>query len=247
MYPYPCSDMTRAPRISRKKQNALFNCFVEDTTAKQAAALSGVSRMCANRYYRHYREAILKHQLAQYPKFSGEVEIDIGFIGGRGAKWTTRFVQNLIGLSTKRIVAKKKEVVKMKARERPVLGILQRSGPIFLLPLESRARPFLEMIVRQIVTKGSVVYTDMEKGLDGLKFIGYIHRQVNHSHGQKSRRGYHINSIESFWNTCKGALKKNFKGIPRSTIDLHIKEREFRYNNPHKKGLLAPALKALLK
>ncbi len=235
--------MTRTPRISRKKQNRLFECFVQDTTAKQAAALANVSRMCANRYYRHYREAIRAASLHQYPRFSGEVEVDIGFIGGRGAKWQARFVRQLLGLPTKRVVAQKREVLKLKARERPVLGILQRGGSVFLMPLESRARPFLERAIQIVVDTGSVVYTDMEKGLDGLKFVGYRHRQVNHSVSYRDRRGYHINGIESFWSKCKGALKKNFKGIPRSTIDLHIKEREFRYN--HRRDF-AEALRALL-
>ncbi len=47
----------------------------------------------------------------------------------------------------------------------------------------------------------------------------------------------HINGIESFWSYAKRRLAK-FKGVPKHTFYLHLKETEFRFNhrkeNPYK-------------
>lgn len=236
--------MTRAPRIPQDIQDHIFGSFVDGATAtycmKQAKrrwpTLSDNFRCTVNRYYKHYRETIRDSLERQYPRFAGEVEIDIGFFAGRAAKWRTEYVQRLLGLPVGRIVAMKKKAQKQLARRQPVLGILNRgTSKIFLLPLQSRSREHLEGVVHMIVEKGTLVYSDKEKGLKNLKFSGYVHRQIDHSKGFVDRKGYHINGIESFWSKSREMMSKNFKGIPRSTIMLHIKEREFRYN--HRKDL----------
>ncbi len=40
----------------------------------------------------------------------------------------------------------------------------------------------------------------------------------------------HINGIESFWAYAKLRLSR-FKGLPKHTFYLHLKETEFRFNN----------------
>ncbi|MFH0881957.1 MAG: IS1595 family transposase, partial [bacterium] len=40
----------------------------------------------------------------------------------------------------------------------------------------------------------------------------------------------HINGIESFWGYAKSRLAR-FRGVPRNTFYLHLKECEFRFNN----------------
>lgn len=233
--------ITRAPRITKKQWDAVFTCFVQDTTAKQAAKITGVSRTCANRYFRDWRERIFA-ACDHAPRFEGEIEIDIGFFGGRASKFTSAYVRRLAGLDAGRIVAERKRVVKLKKNKQMVLGFLRRHGDIFLLIVESKSRRQLEAAVRLVVRKGSIIYTDMEKGLARLKFDGYTHHQINHSVGYVDK-GRHINGIESFWREARRGMGKNFRGIPRSTLRLHIKEREFRYNHRHD---LAGALKALV-
>lgn len=237
------------PHITKKQESALLAAFIADTTATQAIKQmiergeKPVSKPCAIRYFRQWRELIRKHQEQRYPRFSGEVEIDLGFFGGRGAKWTSAYVRKLAGLEAGRIVAKRKEIKKM-AKKQPVLGILNRGGDIFLLPVKSKSAKHLIGAVRMIVEQGTVIYSDAEKGLGDLKFDGYVHHQINKARdGFKSPEGYHANGIESFWREARRGMAKNFRGIPRSTIDLHIKEREFRYN--HRKDF-SRAFRALL-
>ena len=47
---------------------------------------------------------------------------------------------------------------------------------------------------------------------------------------QLERRILHINGIEGFWGLAKVRLTK-FKGLPRHTFHLHLKETEWRYNH----------------
>ena len=251
--------LLREARITKRVQKQLFACFVKDLTAVQTAyhfkktasgkrekvaGIVDVSRPCATRYFRLWRGLIRQSLLRKYPRFSGEVEIDIGFFGGRAAKWTSAYVRRLAGLPAGRIVAKRKLIKKYEGRKQPVLGILNRGGDIFLLPLKSKSRAHLEGAVRMVVERGAVIYSDMEKGLSNLKLDGYTHHQINHSKGPVSAQGYHINGIESFWREARRSMSKNFRGVPRSTLDLHIKEREFRYNHRHD---LAKALTRLLR
>jgi transposase len=240
--------MIRAPRLSKKVQKHIFDSFVSDLTAKQTHELSrkmwkkgGCSRIAVNRYFRHYREKIRESAQQQYPKLSGEVEIDIGFFGGSGSKWTVSEVKTLLDMPVREILKRKKKI-KQKARKRPVLGLLQRGGTLVLIPLEGRGAILLRLLIMQVIVRGSVIYSDKEKGLSHIKLDGYIHRVVDKK--AKKRDGYHTNNIESFWGRVRGAMNRKYKGVPRSTLDLHIKEREFRYN--HRRDL-EDALRSLLK
>lgn len=263
--------LTRASRLSPHVQEYILTSFCDDNTAvkttidigrlfykrkpdewksdptgKYIASWHESFHKTVMRHYRHYRDTIAAHQLAQYPKLSGEVEINLTYFGGRRAKKDDeRAIKKLLGIKIGRPIAYRKLRGKKpkKTFERPVLGLLQRGGTLVLLPVESRARAFLELMIRQIVVKGSVIYTDKEKGLAAIKTLGYIHRAVNHSKHHVDKNGWHINGIESAFHKVKEGLHKNSRGIPKSTIDLHLKEREFRYNN---RRSVEDALRALL-
>jgi transposase-like protein len=256
--------ITRAPRLPENVRAMIFSGFVDDKSA--VATTIDVGRafyekkpaewkykggcwhasfhITVLRYYRHFREKILESQHAQYPKLGGELEINLTYFGGhrRRKKEEEWEVKKLLGIKVGKQVAQRTSRAK-KFFERPVLGILQRGGPVILLPVESRARPFLELMIRQIVEKGSIVYTDKEKGLGEIKMLGFKHRDVNHSKHYVDKNGWHINGIESVFREARAVMRKNFKGVPKSTLDLHIKEREFRYNHRHD---LETALTALL-
>lgn len=246
--------ITRAPRIPKKHREFILGAFVDDLTATQAVRQaqkrwkmspgrkSVISRPCVNRYFRHYRELIYI-ATDRAPHFEGEVEIDIGFFAGRASKYTSAYVRRLAGLDAGRIVAKRREIKKEKAKNQMVLGFLQRHGNVYLLPIKNKGRIQLEAAVRLAVAKGAIIYTDMEKGLAHLKFEGYTHHPINHALGYVDQKGNHINGIENFWRECRRSMGKNFRGIPRSTLLLHIKEREFRYNH---RADLEKALRSLI-
>jgi transposase len=74
--------------------------------------------------------------------------------------------------------------------------------------------------------------------------VGYAkHLRVNHGDNEFANDRSHINDIESFWSYAKRRLTK-FKGVPKHTFYLHLKETEFRFNR--RRGNLYQAVLKLL-
>jgi transposase-like protein len=91
----------------------------------------------------------------------------------------------------------------------------------------------------------SVIHSDGWRGCNGLVDVGYArHYRVNHGGDQFVDGRSHINGIESFWAYAKHRFTK-FKGVPRHTFYLHLKETEFRFN--HRRANLYLALLKLLR
>lgn len=233
----------RSPRISAKARKSLFRDFVLDDTAKNASVRAAVSRMCAQRWFRHYREIIYR-SLLRAPRFSGEVEVDIGFFAGRSLKKDADLVRRLAGLPATHIFAVRKKVRKAQLRRQMVFGIMQRGGDVYVHLIKKKDRITLESVVRLVVEPGSIIYSDGEKGLSKLCHDQYKHFPVIHAKGFVDKKGNHINGIENFWHRTRHIMGKSLRGIPRTTLLYHIKEREFRYNH---RNDLEKALKSLLK
>lgn len=261
----------REPRLPKKIQEAIFVSFVDDKTAVQTTidigrryykqtsegwkvGKDGAYMPCWHesfyknvlRYFRHYREVIMLNTQREYPKMNGEVEADLTFFGGHEMSEKREDVekQRLLGDKSGKPVRRTNRKSKKKPYRRPVLGILERGGRVILLPMPSRARPFIELMISKVVEKGTFVYTDHEGGMNELHLLGYKHCRINKSKGHVSPEGWHTNNIESFFREMNGYRRKQFKGIPKHTVDMHIKEREFRYNN---RGKVEETLRSLLK
>ncbi len=231
---------TRKGRISKNKQNRIFDCFVGDARADQAAGMVKVSRDCINRYYRRFREAIYQNSINP-PRFSGEIEMDQSEFGGRRYKKLQTLKKHYADtLPYTQYKEKRREI--FKAHKVIVFGIRQRGGRVYTQIIEKADAKTLQSIIGKVVEPGSVVYTDMWRGFSGLGLLQYQHKTVNHSEEFVSEDGAHTNGIESFWSFAKRRLKK-FNGISSNTLRLHVKECEFRFNN---KENLDGALKQLL-
>lgn len=127
-----------------------------------------------------------------------------------------------------------------KEHKTTVFGILQRGGDVYTHIIKRNDARTLIPIVRLVVEDKTTVYTDKWRGFTDLKLDGYTHKSVNHSEEYVAKDGSHINGIESFWSFARRRLSK-FNGIARTTLPLHLKECEFRYNNKD----VAAALKKL--
>jgi transposase-like protein len=53
---------------------------------------------------------------------------------------------------------------------------------------------------------------------------------VDHSKDEFARGKVHLNGIKGFWGMAKVRMAK-FKGLPKHTFHLHLKETEWRYNH----------------
>lgn len=195
-------------RISEKKIREIVRYFAADLTALQAAQLSGLNRNTINRYYHAFRERILWACEAQRPMF-GIVEVDESFFGPRRVKG-----KRGRGAYGKTVV----------------FGVFERDGKVYTEIVPDCSKTTLQGIIRGRVDPASVINTDGWRGYNGLVDLGYGHFRVDHSKDEFARGRVHINGIEGFWGLAKVRLAK-FKGLPKHTFHLHLKETEWRYNH----------------
>lgn len=196
----------RAHLIDRKTR-ALVRCFAADLTALQTAEITGLNRNTVDRYYRALREQIAAACEAERP-FFGTVEVDESWFGP----------MNIRGKRGRR--AGDKTIV---------FGIHERHGRVFTEVVPDTKKKTLQAIIRGRVTPASLINSDTWVAYDGLVELGYGHFRINHANDEFARGPAHINGIEGFWGLAKVRLAK-FKGVPRDTFHLHLKETEWRYN-----------------
>ena len=195
-------------RISEAKIREIVRYVAADLTALQAAALSGLNRNTVNRLYRGVRERMLLACEAQRRLF-GVVEVDESFFGARRVK----------GRRGARRLRQDRRLRHLRAagprlyRDRP--GLLKAHPP------GHHPRPGRPAHRHQL--RGW-------RGYHGLVDLGYGHVRVDHARDEFTKGTVHINGIEGFWGLAKVRLTK-FKGLPRHTFHLHLKETEWRYNH----------------
>ena len=197
-------------RISAAKTRQLVRCFAADLTALQTAELTGPNRNTVNRFYRVLRERILAACEAQRPLF-GIVEVDESYFGARRVKGKAG--RGASGKTT-------------------VFGIFERQGKVLTEIAPDCSRRTLQRIIRGKVDPNTVIHSDGWPGYQGLVDLGYGHFRVDHNNNEFVRKTVHINGIEGFWGIAKVRLAK-FKGLPKHTFHLHLKETEWRYNHRH--------------
>lgn len=174
----------------------------------------------------------LRHQMRKdVPDvFSGVVEIDETYIGGKGHN---------MRLSLKRRSSMKRGAGTLK---QPIFGILCRGGKVWAECIPALRAQYVMDLLEQRVSRGSIVCTD-SFGYTGIAARGYVHRLVNHTkHEYSDLRGGHINGLEGFWGYLKRRLVAK-GGIRRSRLPLYLAEYVWRYN--HRKLSLPEQLTAL--
>lgn len=108
--------------------------------------------------------------------------------------------------------------------------IQNENRKLFLCPIEIRNSINIDNIVKKYVKKGTMIYTDLWKGYNNLKKLGYKHMTVNHSkHFKDPVTNVHTNHIEGTWSALKQSI------IPRNRtkkdIVLHLREYQWRKRN----------------
>ncbi len=195
-------------RISAGKFRLLVKYFALDLEATKIATLSGLNRNTVNRYLFLIRKRIAEECEKESP-FSGEVEVDKSYFGPRRIRG-----KRGRGASKKTIV----------------MGLLKRNGKVLRRYCRTSPEPLYKRLLA-IRWQGSVIYSDGWKGYNGLVDLGYKkHYRVSHGKDEFVRGKSHINGIENFWGIAKARLGK-FRGLPKSTFYLHLKECEYRFNH----------------
>jgi transposase-like protein len=151
-------------------------------------------------------------------KFSGRVEADETFIGGRA----------------RNMHADKKAHVKAGVVGKvAVMGLLERNSPerasrIKVRVVRNVRRHGLQREVKEGVVKGSEIYTDELRSYTGLE-QDYIHKVINHA--ECYAKGHvHTNGLENFWSLLKRGIKGTYVSVEPFHLFRYLDEQSFRFN-----------------
>jgi hypothetical protein len=154
-------------------------------------------------------------------KFSGDVEVDETFIGGRA-----------------RFMHKGKRAEKIKGTgpmgKAAVMGLLERHGPdrkksrVRLKVVGATRKSILHAGVREHVAPGANLYTDALKSYERLA-PDYTHEVIDHAESYV-RGNVHTNGLENFWSLLKRAIKGTYVSVEPFHLFRYLDEQAFRFN-----------------
>ena len=99
--------------------------------------------------------------------------------------------------------------------------MMQRGGEVVITMLPNVQQNTIAPLIRQTISKGTIVYTDEYDIYGRLTEWGYPHHTVCHSTGEFARDedgdGFceiHVNTIEGFWSLLRSWLRPH-RGVRR--------------------------------
>ena len=152
-------------------------------------------------------------------KFSGQIEADETFIGGKARNMhAAKRAAKITGTGGKDKTA--------------VMGILERGGRVRTKVIENTRRKTLQTEIREHVLAGSALFTDSLKSYEGLS--EFQHEVVDHA-VEYVRGEVHTNGLENFWSLLKRGLNGTYVSVEPFHLFRYVDEQAFRYNN--RKGM----------
>ena len=146
--------------------------------------------------------------------FSGPVEVDETYVGGRRRNMSNAKRKGLTG----RGAVGKTAVVG--AKDRATKQVAARV-------VESTDQMTLQGFVTEHAAEGATVYTDDAGAYESLPFN---HATVKHSLSEYVKGDVHTNGIESLWSMLKRAHKGTFHKMSPKHLDRYIQEFAGRHN-----------------
>ncbi|HEV2381854.1 MAG TPA: IS1595 family transposase [Terriglobia bacterium] len=150
-----------------------------------------------------------------FDKFSGEVEADETFIGGKA-----RFMH--ISERKRRITGSGP------TNKTAVMGILERGGKVRTSVISNRRKHAVQSEVKKNVAAGSALYTDALLSYSGLE-REYAHKVIDHAEAYVNGR-VHTNGLENFWSLLKRGIHGTYVSVEPFHLFRYLDEQSFRYN-----------------
>jgi transposase-like protein len=148
-------------------------------------------------------------------KFSGQIEADETFIGGKA--------RNMHKAKRERVITGTGGKDKT-----AVMGILERGGKVRTKVVENTKKKTLQSEIREHVLAGSALFTDALKSYEGLD--EFQHEVVDHA-VEYVRGEVHTNGLENFWSLVKRGLSGTYISVEPFHLFRYLDEQAFRYNN----------------
>ena len=161
----------------------------------------------------------LSMQNGSVEQFSGRVEADETFIGGKARNMHADKRARHQGRGSVGKVA--------------VMGLLERNSPekasrIKVRVVRNVRRNQLQKEIQKEVIKGSEIYTDALRSYSGLE-KEYAHKVIDHA--ECYAKGHiHTNGLENFWSLLKRGIKGTYVSIEPFHLFRYLDEQAFRFN-----------------
>jgi len=152
-------------------------------------------------------------------KFTGHVEADETFIGGKARNMhKAERARKITGTGGKDKTA--------------VMGILERgkdgTSKVRASVIPNRKRKALQAEVRKHVKAGSALYTDALKSYEGLN--DFEHQVVDHAVAYVDGK-VHTNGLENFWSLLKRGINGTYVSVEPFHLFRYLDEQVYRFNN----------------
>lgn len=156
-------------------------------------------------------------------KFSGHVEADETFIGGKA--------RNMHATKRKRLgISQSRSMIGKVA----VMGLLARHGEkgsqVRTSVIANRKKHQLEASVMENVEVGSNLYTDALRSYDRMGQRGYVHGVIDHAEAYVDG-AIHTNGLENFWSLLKRAIKGTYVSVEPFHLFRYLDEQAYRFNS----------------
>jgi transposase-like protein len=149
-------------------------------------------------------------------KFSGEVEADETFIGGKA--------RNM------HVAQRKRRITGTGGKDKTaVMGILERGGKVRTIVVPNRKKSALQTEVRKHVEAGAALYTDALLSYEGLEG-DYAHQVIDHAVKYVNGK-VHTNGLENFWCLLKRGINGTYVSVEPFHLFRYLDEQAYRYNN----------------
>lgn len=189
-------------------------------SAKQMQKHLGVQYRTAWHLCHRIRKAMEEEN---FPKFTGTVEVDETYIGGRYDRRRKRAPWEKV----------------------PVMGIIQHGGRVEVFPIRTPSKAVLVGKIKdRVSTEAEMVCTDQ---LSAYKSLGksYHHEVINHIR-EYVRGNVHTNSIENFWSLFKRGVIGSFHKVSIKHLSRYLAEFTYRFNHREDADLFLQTVEGLL-
>ena len=174
-------------------------------SAKEIERHLGVTYKTAWRIQKHIRSLMKQDNSI----FTGTVEIDETFIGGRRKGKRGR------GAAGKTIV----------------FGMTEREGGVKARVVKDRKISKVLPIMRKQIKIGTHVMSDEYSGYKSMASYGFKHDVVRHGLREYVRGEVHTNTIEGFWSQMKRSIDGTSHSVSPKHLQSYVDEFAYRYNH----------------